>query len=269
MAYQSIPQRDAVVRTLAVEEDQQRLVETLAARLNGKQLRKTLSDLEKEKRKVIPTPASFAITFGEFLWIIRPLLYRTYLIGPPKFWVDFLTFFPLLVLSLTRFGKNSWKPWFISLLVDLASRSCSYSTQLNEYETQEMYRRGFLWFFYLMRSPFFEFALGSSDASSSRFASLFNLLQRVPLLNLLTCTYFIPILKFGIGIQKLTPTDPRPLLCLCSIIGRIFPCISQEILLHSGIIFVTPREYFSGKNFRTPLRDPRGTLFLGAPRKRF
>jgi hypothetical protein len=93
-----------------------------------------------------------------------------------------------IVLSMMKHGKKSWKPWFISLLLDLASRGCSWDADLNEGETQEMYRRGFLWFFYLIRSPFFEFAVGDPTEPGSRISRLFELLQRVPLVGALSGT---------------------------------------------------------------------------------
>eukprot|EP01122_Echinamoeba_exundans_P007830 TRINITY_DN2491_c0_g1_i5.p1 TRINITY_DN2491_c0_g1~~TRINITY_DN2491_c0_g1_i5.p1 ORF type:complete len:486 (-),score=89.59 TRINITY_DN2491_c0_g1_i5:558-1988(-) len=164
---QSIPPRDALVRSVGTEDDQRLLLDAMTLRLAGKHRRKTLSDVEKEKRKFISTPATAKLAFGELLWIIRPLVY---------------------LLSLVKHGKKSWKPWFLSLLLDLASRSCSWDAELNEAETQEMYRRGFLWFFYLIRSPFFEFAVGDPTEPGSRISRLFELLQRVPLVGALSAS---------------------------------------------------------------------------------
>lgn len=99
-----------------------------------------------------------------------------------------------------KHGKQSWKPWFVSLLFDIASRGCSYSVALNEAETQEMYRRGFLWFFYLLRSPFFEFAMGDPQLETSRLARLFAFLQNIPLVGALSGTisdFSISLFFFG------------------------------------------------------------------------
>lgn len=48
-----------------------------------------------------PTPPSMTRVFAEVLWIYRPLIY---------------------LLMLYRCGTTSWKPWFTSLVLDLASR---------------------------------------------------------------------------------------------------------------------------------------------------
>lgn len=72
---QSIPNREAVVRSVGADDDQQQLVNAMVLRLAGKHQRKTLADVEKEKRKFLPTPASPKLALGELLWIIRPLVY--------------------------------------------------------------------------------------------------------------------------------------------------------------------------------------------------
>lgn len=90
------------------------------------------------------TAGSFVL--GEVLLILRPLVY---------------------VLLIKRYGLGSWKPWLVSLAVDLTgttiiSRFTSpdltrigrgYS--LSSAEKEEIKRRRLLWAFYVMRDPFF------------------------------------------------------------------------------------------------------------------
>ena len=194
LSNQSIPQRDTVIRTVGVEDDQRAVLEAMSARLSGTQRRKTLSDLEREKRKVIPTSATFSIVLGELLWILRPLVYCPHFSRFQS--VSFITNnFSSAVLTLIRSGKSSWKPWFVSLLFDLASRGCTWNTELNESETQEMYRRGFLWFFYLLRSPFFEIVIGDPSSGPSRLTPLLNLIGKIPLVNVLSGSCGVSVLS--------------------------------------------------------------------------
>ncbi|CAL9165094.1 unnamed protein product [Musa hybrid cultivar] len=83
---------------------------------------------------------------GEVLFVLRPLIY---------------------VLFIRKYGIQSWKPWLISLAMDLAGMSfLSYSTtrcprsddkyyQLTTSEKYELKRRKLLWALYIMRDPFF------------------------------------------------------------------------------------------------------------------
>lgn len=103
--------------------------------------RSTLVSLWHEKRVT-----SWSFILGEVLLILRPLVY---------------------VLLIRRYGLGAWKPWLVSLAVDLTgttiiSRLTSpgllrngrgYS--LSKVEKDEIKRRQLLWAFYVMRDPFF------------------------------------------------------------------------------------------------------------------
>ncbi|XP_021748188.1 peroxisome biogenesis protein 16-like isoform X2 [Chenopodium quinoa] len=84
---------------------------------------------------------------GETLFILRPLIY---------------------VWFIRKYGIRSWKPWLISLAVDLVSSSVSSlatkskegtneqkETNLSVAEKDELRRRKVLWALYIMRDPFF------------------------------------------------------------------------------------------------------------------
>ncbi|KAJ2353845.1 hypothetical protein IWW50_004141 [Coemansia erecta] len=74
---------------------------------------------------------------GELLFILRPLV---------------------LVLGIRKLGARSWRPWAMSLFVELASRQM-LRTELNTgertLERGEMDRRKWLFLYYLLRPPFF------------------------------------------------------------------------------------------------------------------
>ncbi|KAK5578149.1 hypothetical protein RB653_003102 [Dictyostelium firmibasis] len=82
---------------------------------------------------------------GEVLFIFRPVIY----------WVSYCIF-----------GKKSWKPWFLSLVTELLSKSFSeygnfkQKILLTQLESKELSRRRKLFLFYLIRSPFYEKFIG-------------------------------------------------------------------------------------------------------------
>ncbi|KAI1320676.1 Peroxisomal membrane protein pex16 [Mortierella claussenii] len=78
---------------------------------------------------------------GEYMFILRPLIY---------------------VLAMRKYGQKSWYPWFLSLAIELASR-----TSINHFlagrgrggtplEKDEMKRRLWLLLYYVLRSPFYD-----------------------------------------------------------------------------------------------------------------
>ncbi|KAG0196812.1 Peroxisomal membrane protein pex16 [Mortierella sp. GBA30] len=85
---------------------------------------------------------------GEYLFILRPLIY---------------------VLAMRKYGQKSWYPWFLSLAIELASRTSiqhflagrqrgpgagrGCGTPL---EKDEMKRRLWLLLYYVLRSPFYD-----------------------------------------------------------------------------------------------------------------
>ncbi|KAJ2159454.1 hypothetical protein GGF46_002998 [Coemansia sp. RSA 552] len=79
---------------------------------------------------------------GELLFILRPLVY---------------------ILGLRRLGRGDWRPWALSLLIELASRQMIRTALHAEQpgaqrtvEKDELSRRKWLFLYYLLRSPFFE-----------------------------------------------------------------------------------------------------------------
>ncbi|KAH9321269.1 hypothetical protein KI387_015908, partial [Taxus chinensis] len=100
---------------------------------------------------------------------------------------------PFLYALLTRkYGPGSWKPWLVSLAVDLAGMSIIYKVtspgltrigrgySLSTLEKQEVKRRQFLWAFYVMRDPFF------SKYTRYRLERSEQLLKPVPIIGNLT-----------------------------------------------------------------------------------
>nr|KAJ3423242.1 Peroxisomal membrane protein pex16 [Polyrhizophydium stewartii] len=78
---------------------------------------------------------------GEILFILRPLLY---------------------VLAIKKYGSRSYKPWVLSLLVELFSFGTAFNphtralkSSLTDLERDEVKRRAFLFLYYLLRNPFF------------------------------------------------------------------------------------------------------------------
>lgn len=92
---------------------------------------------------------------------------------------------PLLHLtSVYRFGNNTWKPWLVSLLLDLVSlqlhKDDSALNNLTSREKLQLSRRYFSLLLYLLRSPFFD------RYSRDRLFILLKCLgNRVPLANLI------------------------------------------------------------------------------------
>ncbi|WOL05562.1 peroxisome biogenesis protein 16 [Canna indica] len=108
---------------------------------------------------------------GEVLYVLRPLVY---------------------VLLIKRYGIQSWKPWLISLSMDLAGMSLlSKSTslcprsddkyyQLSTSEKDELKRRKLLLALYIMRDPFFAKYTKHHLEKTDRY------LSQVPLIGFLT-----------------------------------------------------------------------------------
>lgn len=83
---------------------------------------------------------------GEYMFVLRPLIY---------------------VLAMRKYGQKSWYPWFLSLAIELTSR-----TSIKHYlasrpgggrsgsgtllEKDEMKRRLWLLLYYVLRSPFYD-----------------------------------------------------------------------------------------------------------------
>ena len=60
-------------------------------------------------------------------------------------------------MAVRKWGREAWKPWLLSLLVDYLANQLSLSQkQVNPDEAEELARRKMTWFLYLVRSPFYE-----------------------------------------------------------------------------------------------------------------
>uniref|UniRef100_A0A3Q2VLE1 Peroxisomal membrane protein PEX16 n=1 Tax=Haplochromis burtoni TaxID=8153 RepID=A0A3Q2VLE1_HAPBU len=104
---------------------------SLQTRLWGAQSHKKQRSSLKETLNSQPTPLGLQETIAESVYIARPLAH---------------------LLCLGLFGKQSWKPWLISGVLELSS---DIKFQ-NRWERGEMRRRAFLLFYYLLRSPFYD-----------------------------------------------------------------------------------------------------------------
>jgi peroxin-16 len=74
-----------------------------------------------------------------------------------------------LVLALRKWGKTDWKPWMLSLAVELTALagsirfkqggSLEYEDEATPVEKQEWKRRKMLLLYYLLRNPAYEIAV--------------------------------------------------------------------------------------------------------------
>ncbi|KAI9474504.1 hypothetical protein LPJ78_001181 [Coemansia sp. RSA 989] len=102
---------------------------------------------------------------GELLFILRPIIY---------------------VLGIRKLGKRDWRPWALSLLIELVSRQmvrtdlhAGKDTEEHTLEREELSRRKWLFLYYLLRSPFYD------QFTESRLSGIAEWCNRKPLLSLL------------------------------------------------------------------------------------
>ncbi|PVU88638.1 hypothetical protein BB559_005485 [Furculomyces boomerangus] len=105
--------------------------------------------LEISRGPALLRPFGYLGTIGELLFIFRPVIY---------------------ILLLQKLGKKSWKPWIVSLIIEISSRKLisadfeSKETQIKTnstgmfswnrtLEAEEQSRRLTLFVYYLLRSP--------------------------------------------------------------------------------------------------------------------
>lgn len=109
---------------------------------NKEQKRQTFKDLYNVQYSVTPTKTSFEIIISEVLWIIRPVIYVYY----------------------TKICKDqSWKPWTVSLIMDVLSFYFTKNVRMNEEEKAEKSRRAIFLLFYILRGPFFDMLFASDN----------------------------------------------------------------------------------------------------------
>ncbi|KAJ2455263.1 hypothetical protein EV183_000998 [Coemansia sp. RSA 2336] len=102
---------------------------------------------------------------GELLFILRPIIY---------------------VLGIRKLGKRDWRPWALSLLIELVSRQmvrtdlhAGKDAEEHTLEREELSRRKWLFLYYLLRSPFYD------RFTESRLSGIAEWCNRKPLLSLL------------------------------------------------------------------------------------
>ncbi|KAM9366793.1 peroxisomal biogenesis factor 16 [Symphorus nematophorus] len=109
---------------------------SLQNRLWGAPSQRKRSGVNGEKLHSKPTELSLQETLAESVYIGRPLVH-------------------LLCLGLC--GKQSWKPWLVSGVLELSSFAVLSDAKFqNRWEKAEMKRRTFLLLYYLLRSPFYD-----------------------------------------------------------------------------------------------------------------
>ncbi|XP_068995752.1 peroxisomal biogenesis factor 16 isoform X2 [Embiotoca jacksoni] len=107
---------------------------SLQERLWGSPRQKKSSSLQEKLSS--RTELRLQDTVAECVYIGRPLVH-------------------LLCLGLC--GKQSWKPWLVSGVLEISSFSVLSDAKFqNRWERAEMKRRGFLLLYYLLRSPFYD-----------------------------------------------------------------------------------------------------------------
>jgi len=114
----------------------------------------------KSEQRIYPQPAPIGETFAETLFILRPIIY---------------------LITMYRYGRQSWKAWLSSLFVDIFSLAY-YSRRkepLIDIQRDEISRRASLLFYYLLRSPFFELI---TDKNPRPIKAILRKLASVPLL---------------------------------------------------------------------------------------
>ncbi|KAI9490205.1 peroxisome membrane protein [Zychaea mexicana] len=82
---------------------------------------------------------------AELLWIFRPLIYVGLMWRRSKH------------KKTSESEQTSWKPWLISLGIDLAARLARELQPQTQLEREESKRRDYLLLFYLFRQPFYDF----------------------------------------------------------------------------------------------------------------
>ncbi|XP_076144357.1 peroxisomal biogenesis factor 16 isoform X1 [Alosa pseudoharengus] len=118
-----------VIRTLSTTPP-------MHARVWGAPQKEWMNNQVSEDLQPSPTPLGLLETIAEALYIGRPLVH---------------------LLCLGACGRRSWKPWVVSLILEITSYSLLNEMKtLNRRERAELRRRAFLLLYYLLRSPFYD-----------------------------------------------------------------------------------------------------------------
>lgn len=171
-------------------------------------------------RDTMTMPHYAALIAGEIAHAIRPVIYGVCAAAAvaSNFFISFyyyyyyfiviwnLTFSSFEVVLIMRYSVKSWKPWIISLCIDLLSRSLTNFARRNKppkdtlpWEENmsalilqdEFRRRMGLWFYYLLRSPLFDKVIAPV------IKALFDKVERVPLVS----SFVVNIFSYLLALQ--------------------------------------------------------------------
>lgn len=153
----------------------------------GRSPKPTLLLSNYEARETMKRQRYIALLAGEITHAIRPVIY---------------------VILLMRYNLKSWKPWLVSLLIDITSRYLTSYAQKDHIDTNdiapwekntnaltiqdEFRRRMSLWFYYLLRSPLFDKIIAPVVRGLS------NRVSRIPLISSLV----VNILEYLLALQS-------------------------------------------------------------------
>ncbi|XP_049848948.1 uncharacterized protein LOC126316956 isoform X2 [Schistocerca gregaria] len=131
LSYQAFPPFQELYASTCPSETRRKATTAKENKITSR-IRYTLDDVYKVRGyKCFSRPIKFLI-LGEFLWIIRPLVYL---------WLMY------------KKGSFSWRPWLTALAIDILSLYCSNGLKLSDDEYREIERRKKNLLYYLLRSP--------------------------------------------------------------------------------------------------------------------
>ena len=94
---------------------------------------------------------------------------------------------------LIKWGRKSWRPWLISLMLEIISKAFSeHAKNITFAERQELTRRLGTWVYYLFRSPCYEKFVKPPATF------ILNKSQNIPILN----NVFVNVLEYLMALQR-------------------------------------------------------------------
>jgi len=168
-----IPGKRKTLYDKMVEEDNQKQDQNKKTQDNNLNKQMSSSNEDSTLIPLLPPCApkdQSTKVIGELLFIFRPVIY----------WV-----------SYSICGKRSWKPWFLSLIIEIVSKSFSeyglynLNIPLSKSESNELSRRRQMFLYYLIRSPFYDKFVGDGIIFK-----ILNFFRRIPILKLLVDLLF-------------------------------------------------------------------------------
>ncbi|KAI8090089.1 peroxisome membrane protein [Gilbertella persicaria] len=92
---------------------------------------------------------------SEFLWVLRPVVYVIMILFELRKKQTDLTRSKTQEETIEKEDEGSWKPWLVSLILDLISRLARHKQSMSILEKDESRRRDYLLFYYLFRGPIY------------------------------------------------------------------------------------------------------------------